>query len=319
MNFGFAAELAELVDALDSDSGVCLKHSGSSPEFRTTKQPKYYFEPCYSSIASMENIILTSTQNPLIKQVRKLHRHKERSKQNLLLIEGTNLIEAACQADYKLDIIFYTERWRDNHQLLCRTLADKDFNFKLVSADVLNAIATTVNPDGVVAIAPRVSINQPNIVIKGLGIALERLQDPGNLGTIIRTGAATGIDGLWLSSNSVDSYSPKVLRASAGQWFKVPIVAEENLAEIARYQQQQGVQVIATSSTAQKTYWELDFTRPSLILLGNEGAGLSTDLIGLADQEVAIPLANRVESLNVSIATALMLYEAKRQLVLMTS
>ena len=316
MNLSFAAELAELVDALDSDSSVCLKHSGSSPEFRTIKQPKYYFEPCSSSIASMENtknIILTSIQNPLIKQVRKLHRSKERAKQNLLLIEGTNLIEAACQADYKLDIIFYTDRWRDHHQPLCRIITEKNFTTQLVSSDVISAISTTVNPDGVVAIAPRIPVTNADLVIQGLGIALERLQDPGNLGTIIRTGSAAGIEGLWLSSDSVDFYNPKVLRASAGQWFNVPIVTCQNLLELAVVQQQQGVQIIATSSRASKTYWELDFTRPSLILLGNEGAGLSPELIDIADQQVTIPLANNVESLNVSVATALLLYEAKRQ------
>ena len=314
MNLSFAAELAELVDALDSDSSVCLKHSGSSPEFRIMKQPKYYFEPCYSSIASMENITLTSIKNPLIKQVRKLHRPKERAKQNLLLIEGTNLIEAACQADYKLDIIFYTDLWRDNHQSLCRTIESKNFKIQPVSSDVLKAIATTVNPDGVVAIAPRPPVTQPDIAIKGLGIALERLQDPGNLGTIIRTAAATGIDGLWLSGDSVDFYGPKVLRASAGQWFNLPVVTQQNLQELAKYQQQQGVQIIATSSKANQTYWEIDFSRPSLILLGNEGAGLSTELIAIAEQQVTIPLANGVESLNVSVAAALLLYEAKRQL-----
>lgn len=262
----------------------------------------------------MENIILTSIQNPLIKQVRKLHRPKERAKQNLMLIEGTNLIEAACHADYKLDIIFSTGLWRANHQSLCQAIATKNFKTQDVSPDVLKAIATTVNPDGVVAIAPRPDLTSPNRKIEGIGIALERLQDPGNLGSAIRTGAATAIDGIWLTPDSVDVYSPKVLRASAGQWFKVPLFPEQNLRELAQYQQQQGVQLIGTSSRASKTYWQVDFTRPSLILFGNEGAGLSPELLGLVDEQVTIPLANNVESLNVSVAAALMLYEAKRQL-----
>ena len=159
----------------------------------------------------MENIILTSIKNPLIKEVRKLHRPKERAKQNLMLIEGTNLIEAACHADYKLDIIFSTALWRANHQQLCRKIADKHFKTQAVSADVLRAIATTVNPDGVVAIAPRGAIALPNANIQQLGIALERLQDPGNLGSAIRTVAAAEVEGIWLSSDSVDIYSPKVL------------------------------------------------------------------------------------------------------------
>jgi TrmH family RNA methyltransferase len=231
----------------------------------------------------------------------------------LLLIEGTNLVEAACHADYKLDIIFYTERWQQNHQPLCRIIAEQGVRTELVSPEVLNAIATTVNPDGVVAIAPR-PIAEPAPTLKGVGLALEKLQDPGNLGTIIRTAAAAGVDGLWLSPDSVDFYSPKVLRASAGQWFRLPVVTNQNLSQLV--EQQQGVQIIATTSQATKTYWEVDFTRPSLILLGNEGAGLSAQLLDLADIHIKIPLANHVESLNVAIATALLLYEAQRQLVM---
>ena len=257
--------------------------------------------------------ILTSIKNPLIKQVRKLHRSKERQKQNLLLIEGTNLIEAACQADYKLDIIFYTERWRSHHQSLWLIIVEKEIRTELVSQEVLNAIATTVNPDGIVAIAER-EIAKQAPKLQRLGIALESLQDPGNLGTIIRTAAATGVDGLWLSSDSVDYYSPKVLRSSAGQWFKVPVVTDRNLPELVTQQQQQGTQIIATTSHATKSYWDVDFNRPTLILLGNEGAGLSTELIDAADIQIKIPLANRVESLNVAIASALLLYEAQRQL-----
>lgn len=263
----------------------------------------------------MKDIILTSIQNPLIKQVRKLHRAKERLQQNLLLIEGTNLIATACQADYKLDTVFYTERWQQNHQSLYRIIAEKNFTTQPVSSDVLNAIATTVNPDGIVAIATRAK-TKPAIVLNRLGIALERLQDPGNLGTILRSAAATEVDGLWLSADSIDIYSPKVLRSSAGQWFRVPVALCQNLPELARQHQQQGVQIIATTSKASKTYWEIDFTRPSLILFGNEGAGLSQELIDLADQQATIPLANEVESLNVAVATALLLYEAKRQLTL---
>jgi RNA methyltransferase, TrmH family len=250
----------------------------------------------------------------LIKQVRKLHRSKERQKQNLLLIEGTNLVEASCQADYSLDIIFYTERWQQNHQLLWQIIVEQKIRTELVSPEVLNAIATTVNPDGVVAIAPYPRISPELTTIKGIGIAVEKLQDPGNLGTIIRTAVATGVDGLWLSGDSVDFHSPKVLRASVGQWFCLPVVTNQDLPQLVQQQQQQGVQIIATTSKAAKTYWEVNLTRPSLILLGNEGAGLSSELIDLADIRLKIPLANQVESLNVAVATALILYEAQRQL-----
>ncbi|MEM8827829.1 MAG: RNA methyltransferase [Cyanobacteria bacterium P01_G01_bin.19] len=263
----------------------------------------------------MENIILTSIQNPLVKQARKLQRAKERQKQNLLLLEGTNLIEAACQVDYKLDIIFYTDRWRANHQSLCSNMTDMGFKLQPVSEEVLSAIATTVNPDGVVAIAPRRLQQEPIVARTKLGIAVEKLQDPGNLGTLIRSASATGADSLWLSNDSVDIHNPKVLRASVGQWFSVPVATQQSLAKVVSQHQQEGIQVIATTSQAEKIYWDANFTRPSLILLGNEGAGLSDELIALADERVKIPLQNGVESLNVAVAGALLLYEAQRQIL----
>jgi len=261
----------------------------------------------------VDNIILTSTKNPLIKQVRKLHSAKERNKQNMLLLEGTNLIYAACQVDYKLDTVFYTDRWQTNHLLLCREIAEKEINTQQVSQEVLTAIATTVSPDGVIAIAPRTMAITPNIAQTNLSIALDRLQDPGNLGTIIRTAAATKVDGLWLSENSVDIYNPKVLRSSVGEWFQVPMGTHQNLVELVQQHQQTNIQVVATTSQAAKTYWDIDFARPTLILLGNEGSGLSPELIEMADEQVTIPLNNRVESLNVAVASALLLYEAQRQ------
>lgn len=264
----------------------------------------------------MDNIILTSTKNPLIKQVRKLHSAKERNKQNMLLLEGTNLVEAAYQVDYKLDIIFYTERWQENHLGLCRKIAKKKIKTQQVSLEVLIAIATTVSPDGVVAIAPRVIAQTPNIAQANLSVAFDRLQDPGNLGTIIRTASATMVDGLWLGENSIDIYNPKVLRASVGEWFRVPMGTHQNLAKLVEQHQQANIQVVATTSQATKTYWDIDFARPTLILFGNEGAGLSPELIEMADEQVTIPLSNQVESLNVAIANALVLYEAQRQSII---
>ena len=142
---------------------------------------------------------------------------------------------------------------------------------------------------------------------------LERLQDPGNLGTIIRTGAATEIDGIWLSHDSVDIDNPKVLRASAGAWFQVPLLIESDLKNLVRRYKDYGINIVATVPNATQTYWELEFVKPTLILLGNEGAGISQELVDLADEVVTIPLAINTESLNVAIATALILYEAKRQ------
>ncbi|GAB4382829.1 MAG: RNA methyltransferase [Elainellaceae cyanobacterium] len=245
--------------------------------------------------------------------MRKLHRAKERREQQLFLLEGTHLLEEACATNYALMTVCCTPIWQQEHFALWEQAVQQSQRAELVSEAVLQAIATTVNPDGVVAtVARQPSQHRVGHAIN-LGIALETLQDPGNLGTIIRTAAAAGADGLWLTADSVDLEHPKVLRASAGQWFRLPTVVSPDLkSEIIQFQQQQ-IQVVATLPAATTPYWQVDFTRPTLILLGNEGAGLSPELAAMADIDVQIPLAAGVESLNVAIAAALMLYEARRQ------
>ncbi len=255
--------------------------------------------------------MLSSRQNPLVKQIRKLHRSKERREQGRFLLEGSHLVEAAGAVGLPLAILCYTEHWRSQYPHLFDTLSQTVERLELVSPEVLKSIATTVEPDGVIAIAPRPPAQ--TLEFTQLGLVLETIQDPGNLGTMIRTAAAVGIDGLLLSQDCVDVDHPKVLRASAGQWLRLAIATSPDLlSDLTRYKAQ-GMQIIATVPSAQKTYWEIDFGQPSLILLGNEGAGLSPAVAAIADQQVTLPLAPGVESLNVAIAAALMLYEAKRQ------
>ncbi len=255
--------------------------------------------------------MLTSLQNSLIKQLRKLHRAKDREQQGILLLEGTNLVEAAYRAGRSLETLCYTPEWQAKHPRLWQALTQVAKRVEAVSPEVLAAIATTVHPDGVVATLPRPDRTQFHF--HSLGIVLENLQDPGNLGTIIRTGAAVGADGLLLSADSVDPDHPKVLRASVGQWFQLPIGVSSTLSDTIQAYRHQGMQIVATAPTATQTYWEVDFCQPTLILLGNEGAGLSRELADTADVTVKIPLQAAVESLNVAIAAALMLYEAQRQ------
>lgn len=256
--------------------------------------------------------MLTSLQNPLVKQMRKLHRAKERQKQQLFLLEGTHLLEEACAAGFPLAVVCCTAVWQEQHQPLWEQATQLAQRVEIVSPPVLEAIATTVQPDGVVASAKRI-VHAQTLSCHSLGLVLETVQDPGNLGTMIRTAAAAGAEGLWLSADSVDLDHPKVLRASAGQWFRLPMVVSADLKTEVLRRQAEGMQVVATVTDAATTYWQIDLQQPTLILLGNEGAGLSVELAAMADVQVKIPLAPGVESLNVAIAAALILYEAQRQ------
>lgn len=257
--------------------------------------------------------MLTSLQNPLVKQLRKLHRAKERRDQGLFLLEGSHLLEEACTADYPLSVVCYTPNWRDRHPDLWARLSQRTPRFEEVSEAVLEAIATTVSPDGVVAAASYRAVSPGLNHSLSLGLALEALQDPGNLGTIIRTAAAANVEGIWLSADSVDLEHPKVLRATAGQWFHLPMAVSSDLDAELRQCKANGVQIVATLPTASQTYWQADLRKPTVIALGNEGSGLSAELTALSDVQVRIPLAEGVESLNVAVAAALILYEAFRQ------
>ena len=239
--------------------------------------------------------MLTSLQNSTVKQLRKLQQPKERRKQALLLLEGTHLLEAACEVQYPLQVLCYTETWAHRHEGRLESAIALCAQVELVSPEVLKSIASTVTPDGALATAPRRNVWQAESGAPGkdiqLGVMLETLQDPGNLGTIIRTAAAVGADGLWLSPDSVDLGHPKVLRASVGQWFRVPMATAEMVAQTQELREL-GVQVV---------------------VMGNEGAGLSDELRACASVSVKIPVMPAVESLNVAISTALLLYEARRQ------
>lgn len=255
--------------------------------------------------------MLTSVKNSWIKQVRKLSQAKARRDHAQFLLEGTHLVQEALAVGYPLVAAHCTPDWCDRHPDTWTALVAQCPRAELVSPEVLAAVATTVNPDGVVAVAAHQPAAAPPEV-PDLAIAAETLQDPGNLGSLIRTAAAVEATGLWLSPDSVDPESPKVLRASAGQWFRLPICVSDLGQQLSQWRQQ-GVQIVGTRAQADIRYWDLDLRPPTVILLGNEGAGLSSAALEQVTHQVYIPQAPGVESLNVAIAAALMLYEAKRQ------
>jgi TrmH family RNA methyltransferase len=258
--------------------------------------------------------MLTSLQNSLIKEIRKLHQSKKRTETGLVLLEGSRLIETACQLNCSLETICYTEDWKEKNLATWRKLTLIAQRIESVSPEVLKSLATTVNPDGIIATALRTQITPPAPDNLRLGIVLEGIQDPGNLGTIMRTALATGVDCLFLSSNTVSIDQPKVLRASVGACFHLPCQTYNHILDIINFYKDQELQIIATLPNTDKLYWNVNLTLPSLILLGNEGAGLSSSLIELANHRIKIPLSPVVESLNVATTCSVILYERLRQI-----
>lgn len=255
--------------------------------------------------------MITSTQNPLVKLFKKLQTSKHRREMGFLFLEGENLLDEAVQAGRSFEVVCFTERWADRNPALLDQVARCSDRVELVTEEVLKAMALTVNPEGVVASSPKLpGIEVP---IASFGLVLDRIQDPGNVGTMIRTAAAAGVEGLWVSHDSADLENPKVMRSSAGQWFRLPMMTVNNLPERLQTAKAAGFQIVTTLPRAEQTLWQVDLTVPTLVVLGNEGAGLSPEIEALSTLPIRIPVMNGVESLNVAIAASVVMYEVQRQ------
>ncbi len=254
--------------------------------------------------------MITSLQNNTIKQMRRLQGLAGRRDQKRFLVEGTHLVEEAIQSKWPLESIFFTPDWESKNERLASQLR-RHPNYIAVSDQVLRSVATTENPDGVIGIGteqPETTLAMETI---HLGIAAERLQNPDNLGALIRSAVAADAQGVWLGEGSVDGSNPKVLRASVGQWFRSPPRSLPLAPWLAKCREN-SIQLLGTAPHG-TCFWEVDLTRPTIFVLGNEGSGLSDAIRASLDAMVSIPMAPQVESLNVAVAGALLLYEAKRQ------
>ena len=266
--------------------------------------------------------IIQSVQNEWVKSLRKLHDRADRVERRCFLIEGTHAVEEAIATQWPLVSIVFDAKWAQSHsgilaQLASRANAPKT-TLQPVSDDVLRKLSTTNSPCSVIAVASITdrSFQEANDHFRpedsSFMLAAESLQDPGNLGNLIRVAAASGFGRIVLSSDSVDPTNPKVLRSTAGQWFRSPPIVTDTLRTWIRERKSKGFQVLAASAEG-KSLWDCDLTGNTIVLLGNEGSGLSQDLRMEATSTIAIPMADGVESLNVAVSGALIAYEALRQ------
>ncbi len=252
--------------------------------------------------------MIDSPKNPWIRSLIQLQTAKHRRAQGKFLIEGTNLIDEAIACDWPIDAVLATSTWTTKNKGFMSAFDVSKLH--TISEKVLERLCTTESPDGVIAVA----LSSKAVEVKtksGFSLALDNIQDPGNLGTLIRTAVASECDAIYVSPGSVDAMNPKVLRSSAGLWFrKTPVAIElENLIASKRSQH---VQVLAAASGG-RSLWETDLSVPSIVLLGNEGQGLSKSVIDLSDDVITVPMAAIVESLNVAMVGSIIAYEAARQ------
>lgn len=271
--------------------------------------------------------MITSTSNPRIKNViQLLNGSKVRREQNAYVIEGLRMFSEAPVSQMRQ--VFLTEEGFEKARRIRPEIGSwvtqdgpmlnlKGPACELVSDEVFKRMSDTRTPQGILCV-----MNMPTFSVKELVqnrkpllvLVLEGIQDPGNLGTMLRSGEAAGVSFILADKQTADLYNPKVIRSTMGAIFRVPLIYTGDLHKSLKELQVAGVQLYAAHLAGRRDFWEEDFAKRSAILIGNEGNGLSDETTEMADVLVRIPMEGEVESLNAAVAASLLMYEYRRKI-----
>jgi RNA methyltransferase, TrmH family len=258
---------------------------------------------------------VTSRQNALVKDLRKALSQGEPTGEGCLAVEGVRIIEEAIRSGLRFQAVFFSDAGSAHAARLLPQIASH-VEVLLLPDDVFLSAVSTESPQGVAALVTLRSHKVEDLLEQAapdqLLVGVAGIQDPGNLGTIIRSAEAFGARAVLLGEKTVSHFNPKAVRASVGSLFREPLLRVK-MAETIPLLKQQGMRVLATSSHKGKPLHEANFLGAAMIVVGNEGAGVPPEILSLADELVTIPHSPRVESLNAGIAASILLYEAARQ------
>lgn len=254
---------------------------------------------------------ITSTHNPKIKSLLSLEKPRERRKQCLFIIEGLKEIGLAIEAGYKIGNIFYCEAIIPKSEL--GALAHDKLVIP-VSREVFEKIAVRENSGGVIAVAEMKTHRLEDIVLSEnpLVLVLESVEKPGNLGALLRTADAAGIDAVISCDPQTDFYNPNVIRSSVGCVFTQSI-ASASTSDTILWLRKKNIKIFCAYLEASKPYYQIDFRQPAAIIMGTESTGLTKQWIDAADSNIIIPMFGQIDSMNVSTSAAVLVFEAVRQ------
>ena len=272
---------------------------------------------------------ISSKDNSLIKHIKRLKEKKYRDEYGEFIIEGLKVINEAIQENADIRQIVVCDGCDNSEMIeshLKYEMARLDFIY--VPQNIFKMISDVENPQGVLAVIGKIKTNrddnkeagQTSKTLKTSSIdlnediilALDDIQDPGNLGTILRTADSVGLKQILVSKGTADAYNPKVVRSTMGAIFRINVIECENLKETLKELQNKDYKVMTTSLKAKKSIYEVDYKK-KIIVIGNEANGVSKEILNLADEKVIIPMLGKTESLNASVATGVILYEYVRQ------
>jgi TrmH family RNA methyltransferase len=253
--------------------------------------------------------LITSVSNPKIKWVRQLQaKRSAREAEKLFVIEGVRLAEEAARAGLAPSLVLHTAELDERAQAALDALAALRAPVEAVTPPVMAAASDTQTPPGLLAVLPMPVLPMPRPLT--LALVIDGLGDPGNLGTMLRTAGAAGVEAVFLAPGTVDAYNPKVVRAGMGAHFHLPVVAagwEALPGHLA------GLGLWLAEAEGGQPYTSVDWRRPAALIIGSEAAGPSSAARALAAQRVTIPMPGKAESLNAAVAAGVLLFEVARQ------
>jgi TrmH family RNA methyltransferase len=259
---------------------------------------------------------VSSRHNTLIKQVRRAFARGELTPEGECAVEGVRVVEEAIRSGLHLRAVLVSQSGQARTGRLLPQLANR-VEILLLPDKLFTSVVPSETPQGVAALAQMKTHALEDLLATGdersaLVVAIAGVQDPGNLGTILRSAEAFGASGVLLGENTVSAYNSKVVRASAGSIFRIPLV-KQDLKTALPTLREHGLRLLATSSHKGTPVSDAELTSPLALLVGSEGAGLPREIMAQVDEVLAIPHSPRVESLNAGVAASIVLYEAARQ------
>ena len=255
--------------------------------------------------------MITATSNKRIKWLVTLsEKAKERKKEQVFLVEGIKMFEEA--DEQYIREVYVSESFLEKHGVSEKL---QKVGYETVSDEVFKKISDTKAPQGILCVMNQYKYTLDSFLEKEnpVFVLLEDIQDPGNLGTILRTGEGAGIDGVIMTKDTVDIYNPKTIRATMGSIYRMPFIYVDSLSEVITALKEKNISVYAAHLAGKEYYDNFDFNKGTAFLIGNEGNGLKKETADIADSYLKIPMEGQVESLNAAIATSLLMYEAYRQ------
>lgn len=260
-----------------------------------------------------ENLMITSSGNKKIKNLAALiKKSNARKKHNAYIIEGIRMFKEL-KKDEILDVFASESFEAENGKILSEIYPE----YETVSDRIFESVSDTKTPQGVMAVVKRKEYTLEKILEKRDTphslLILDSLQDPGNLGTLVRAGEGAGITGIIMNETTVDIYNPKVIRSTMGSIFRVPFIYVKDLKEVIQKLYSKNINIYASSLEGAIEYDAPDYTKDIAFIIGNEAAGISKEVLDIVKDKVKIPMLGEVESLNAAVAGSILMYEAARQ------